>query len=537
MPNTIPPISPQRQRLNRGVRYALISGVCLAVVVGALSALQLASGFVDWAPYGAPELMPKAYAVEAAPAPVESPSPNAARPVGFADIVAKVKPTVISVRVKLTQGTISDGDQSKNVLPFLPGSPLYRFFRQFGSPGLPSSPEITGEGSGFLISPDGYAVTNNHVVDHADQVTVTTDDSTIYTAKVIGTDPSTDLALIKIDSDKAFPYVKFADGKPRIGDWVVAVGNPFGLGGTVTAGIVSAEGRYIGDSPYDDFIQIDAPINKGNSGGPAFNVNGEVIGVNTAIFSPSGGSVGIGFDIPATTAKAVVAQLKEKGHVVRGWIGVQVQPVTADIADSLGMKKAEGALVAEPQPNSPAAKAGIDAGDVITAVNGTTIKDSRELAQTISAMAPGMTVKLDVLRHGATRTLAVTLGKLPTTREANAEKSGRESNLAPQLGLRVAPADRVAGAGETGVVVTAVDPNGAAAERGLHTGDVIFDVGGKSVANAADVRAALSNAREQGKHDVLMRVKTADVTKFIALPIGQGRRGPSQAPGAVLGRN
>ena len=234
---------------------------------------------------------------------------------------------------------------------------------------------ITGEGSGFFISPDGYAVTNNHVVDHAKSVQVTTDDGTIYTAKVVGTDPKTDLALIKVDGKKDFPFVKFADQPSRIGDWVVAVGNPFGLGGTVTAGIVSARGRDIGAGPYDDYIQIDAPINKGNSGGPAFDMNGNVIGVNTAIFSPSGGSVGIGFDIPAATAKLVVNQLKDKGYITRGWLGVQVQPVTADIADSLGLKQARGAMVDNPQDGSPAAKAGIEAGDVITAVNGTDVKD------------------------------------------------------------------------------------------------------------------------------------------------------------------
>ncbi len=229
---------------------------------------------------------------------------------------------------------------------------------------------ITGEGSGFFISADGYAVTNNHVVDHAQSVQVTTDDGTVYTAKVIGTDKKTDLALIKVDGKKDFTYVKFADAQPRVGDWVVAVGNPFGLGGTVTAGIVSARGRDIGAGPYDDYVQIDAPINKGNSGGPAFDMNGNVIGVNTAIYSPSGGSVGIGFDIPAPTAKLVVAQLKDKGYITRGWLGVQVQPVTADIADSLGLKQAKGAMVDNPQDGSPAAKAGIEAGDVITAVNG-----------------------------------------------------------------------------------------------------------------------------------------------------------------------
>src|ERR1700688_595606 len=281
---------------------------------------------------------------------------------------------------------------------------------------------ITAEGSGFFVSADGYAVTNNHVVDHAKSVQVTTDDGTVYTAKVVGTDPKTDLALIKVDANKDFPFVKFADQAPRIGDWVVAVGNPFGLGGTVTAGIVSARGRDIGAGPYDDYIQIDAPINKGNSGGPAFDVNGEVIGVNTAIFSPSGGSVGIGFDIPASTAKLVVAELKDKGHITRGWLGVQVQPVTADIADSLGMKQATGAMVDNPQDGSPAAKAGIEAGDVITAVNGAPVKDSRDLARTISMMAPGTSVKLDVLHKGESRPMTLTLGEMPNDHQANARE-------------------------------------------------------------------------------------------------------------------
>ena len=215
--------------------------------------------------------------------------------------------------------------------------------------------------------------------------------------------------------------MKFADHAPRVGDWVVAVGNPFGLGGTVTAGIVSARGRDIGAGPYDDYIQIDAPINKGNSGGPAFNVNGNVIGVNTAIFSPSGGSVGIGFDIPADTAKMVVAQLKEHGYVTRGWLGVQIQPVTAGIADSLGMKKAEGAMVDQPQANSPAAKAGIESGDIITAVNGTPVKDARELARMIGMIAPNTSIKLDILRKGEAKTLTVTLGQMPNERQAKAD--------------------------------------------------------------------------------------------------------------------
>ena len=447
-------------------------------------------------------------------------------PSGFADLVAKVKPAVISVRVKIEESANTTG-QGEGISPnqFPPG--MEKFFQQFGMPGMPSEmPQskqvMTGEGSGFFISPDGYAVTNNHVVDHAKTVQVKTDDGTIYKAKVIGTDPRTDLALIKVESSKTFPYVKFASHDPRVGDWVVAVGNPFGLGGTVTAGIVSARGRDIGSGPYDDYIQIDAPINKGNSGGPAFNVNGNVIGVNTAIFSPSGGSVGIGFDIPADTAKMVVAQLKEHGYVNRAWLGVQIQPITADIADSLGLKKAEGAIVDQPQPASPATKAGIEAGDVITAVNSKPVKDSRALAQTIGMMAPGTSVKLTLLHKGEMKTMDLALGKMPGEKTAMAETNGKMSgNGVPHLGLSLAPASDVAGAGGNGVAVVGVDPDGPAAEHGFKTGDVILDVGGKSVGNAADVRKAMIEARADGKHDVLMRVKTANGPRFVALPIGK----------------
>ena len=317
--------------------------------------------------------------------------------------------------------------------------------------------------------------------------------------------------------------MKFADQPPRVGDWVVAVGNPFGLGGTVTAGIVSARGRDIGAGPYDDYIQIDAPINKGNSGGPAFDTNGNVIGVNTAIYSPSGGSVGIGFDIPAATAKLVVAQLKDKGYITRGWLGVQVQPVTADIADSLGMKQARGAMVDSPQDGSPAAKAGIEAGDVITAVNGTPVKDSRDLARNISMMAPGSSVKLDVLHKGETKTLTVALGEMPNDRQANAGGSPSQAAAGtPHLGLRLAPAGDVEGSGDKGVVVTAVDPQGPAAEHGMQTGDVILAVGGKAVSNPGDVRSALTAAASSGKHSILMQVKTADATRFIAVPLAKG---------------
>ncbi len=448
-------------------------------------------------------------------------------PVGFADIVEKVKPAVISVRVKVDGGSQTNGLGTNDVAPG-----LREFFRRFGMPDVPNEPEgmprgrgrnvITGQGSGFFISADGYAVTNNHVVEKAESVQVTTDDGKSHKAKVIGTDPRTDLALIKVE-DGPFPYVKLSDKSPRIGDWVLAVGNPFGLGGTVTAGIVSARGRDIGASAYDDFIQIDAPVNKGNSGGPTFDTDGNVIGVNTAIFSPSGGSVGIAFAIPAETVNSVVAQLKEHGSVTRGWIGVQIQPVTQDIADSLGLKKAEGALVAEPQANSPAQKAGIEAGDVIISVDGKEVKDARDLAKRIGAMAPKASVKLTVLHKGSEKAVTLTLGELPNTKEARPSSVDGDSGAdVGKLGLTLAPAARVAGSGTEGVVVTGVDSNGIAADHGLSTGDVILEMGGKSVSTPADVRAVVANARTEGKRSVLIRVKKGDNTRFVALPLGQG---------------
>ncbi|WP_342722977.1 Do family serine endopeptidase [Bradyrhizobium sp. B097] len=460
------------------------------------------------------------------------------QPVGFADIVERVKPSVISVKVNIREKVAKDDSNNNDDSPFQPGSPMERFFRRFGGPdglppGLRGGPRgggvVTGQGSGFFISADGFAVTNNHVVDGADKVEVTTDDGKTYSAKVIGTDPRTDLALIKVDGGSNFQFAKLSDTKPRIGDWVLAVGNPFGLGGTVTAGIVSASGRDIGNGPYDDFIQIDAPVNKGNSGGPAFDVSGEVMGVNTAIYSPSGGSVGIAFSIPAQTVKSVVAQLKDKGSVSRGWIGVQIQPVTSDIADSLGMKKAEGALVAEPQANGPAAKAGIESGDVITAVNGEPVKDARELARTIGGLAPGNAVKLNVLHKGQDKTVNLTLGQLPNTLEAKADtdNNGDKGNSSrgtdvPKLGLTVAPANSVAGAGKEGVVVTEVDPKSAAAERGFKEGDVILEVAGKTVGTAGEVRDAITAARSDNKNSVLMRVKSGGSSRFVAVPLAKG---------------
>ena len=341
-------------------------------------------------------------------------APAAVMP-SFADLVDKVRPAVVSVRVKAEASGDLSADNS-NPAP-AEGTPFERFFR--GPPGekpwnAPQSPKqyLQGLGSGFLISRDGYIVTNNHVVDNAVKVEVVMDDGNVLDAKVVGTDPNTDVALIKINHGSNLPYVALADAAPRVGEWVVVVGNPFGLGGTVTAGIVSAQGRDIGSGPFDSYIQIDAPVNRGNSGGPTFNTKGEVIGVNTVIYSPTGGSVGIAFDVPAPTVKAVAAQLKEHGHVDRGWLGVEIQPFSRDIADSVGFKDAAGALVAGVQPQSPAARAGLLPGDVIADANGTAIKDGRELARSIGTMKPGNTVKLTIYRNGKTETMQVKLDPL-----------------------------------------------------------------------------------------------------------------------------
>jgi serine protease Do len=489
------------------------------VLLATVANLGIAAAVVSYG--GFPQPAPSVFSRPAAAA------EYAQRPAGFAYLVEQVKPAVISVQVKMNTGAAMmnfEGDR-----PFFPDSNVEQFLRRFGMPYGERTPEsrrqphhsVTGQGSGFFISADGYAVTNHHVVDKAKTVEVRTDDGKTYAAKVIGTDARTDLALIKVDGRSDFTYVKLGEKSPRVGDWVVAVGNPFGLGGTVTAGIVSARGRDIGVGPYDDFIQIDAAINKGNSGGPTFDMDGNVIGVNTAIFSPSGGSVGVAFAIPAETVNSVIAQLKDKGTVSRGWLGVQIQPLTSEIAENLGMKASEGALISEPQSESPAAKAGILAGDVITAVNGRPVKDAHDLAKQVGAMAPGMTVKLTVWRKGEEKSLSATLGELPKERAARAAAPDTSETDMPKLGLMLAPAGEIAGRGSEGVVVMEIDPDGLASEHGVKTGDVILDVGGKKVATPADVREAVSDAHKNGKRTVLVRLKSDDVTKFIAIPIAR----------------
>jgi serine protease Do len=367
-------------------------------------------------------------------------------------------------------------------------------------------------GSGFFISADGYVVTNNHVVDHASDYTITAQDGSDYHAKLIGTDDKTDLALLKVTANRTFPYVKFAQEPVRVGEWVMAVGNPFGLGGTVTSGIVSATGREIGSSSYDNYIQIDAPVNRGNSGGPTFNLKGEVIGVNTAIYSPSGGSVGIAFDIPSSTAAHVIDTLRDQGHIVRGWLGVQIQAITPEIADGLGLPDRQGALVAEPQQNGPAIAAGIKAGDAILAVDGKPVKDPRDLAMRIADYAPGTKVTVSIWHDGSKKDVDLQLGTLPGEKQASAETPQAEPSALHEFGLSLAPTPD-----HNGVEIAKVDPSGTAADAGLQPGDVILSVDNKKVAKPTDVKDQIAAARDRGLKAVLLQLKSSNGTHYVGL--------------------
>jgi serine protease Do len=450
---------------------------------------------------------------------------------GFSSLVTAVKPAVVSVRVKADADSQSSSiaDQLK---PF-EGTPFEKFFKDLPWPDAQNGAQnglrgarphriVLGQGSGFIISPDGYIVTNNHVVDHAVNVEVVTDAGKTYQAKVIGTDPKTDLALIKVDGRTDLPFVKLAKTTSKIGDWVVAMGNPFGLGGTVTAGIVSAEGRDIGSGPYDDYIQIDAPVNRGNSGGPTFNLKGEVIGVNTAIYSPSGGSVGIAFDIPASTVAAVIPQLKAHGRVDRGWLGVQIQPVTKTIAESVGLADASGAMVTTPQSDSPAMKAGLKPGDIIVSLDGAKVKGPKDLAQHVAALGPNHAIDLGVWRSGHKQDVKLTLGRLAEkTPRIAAARSDKKQEFG-KLGLSVAPASEIQGAGDKGVAIVAVDPSGKGAELGLQPGDVILRAGNRDVSSPDDVKAALAAAKSAGRSNALLLFKRNNTEQFIAVPVNVG---------------
>lgn len=454
--------------------------------------------------------------------------PYIGAPLSFADLSEKVRPAVVSIQVKGSEDrrTARRGAPPEFNMPDLPDDhPLNEFFKRFRKDGPGDEPKrgrrSLSQGSGFIISEDGYVVTNDHVAGKASEITVILDNGDKHTAELIGTDSRTDLALLKIKSSQKFPFVEFAAKKARVGDWVLAVGNPFGLGGTVTAGIVSAQNRDIGSGPYD-YLQVDAAVNRGNSGGPTFNLEGKVIGVNTAIFSPSGGNVGIAFAVPAELAKQVVFQLKDNGKVARGWLGVTIQSVTDDIAASLGMDKPKGALVTKFADGAPAAKSDLKVGDLIIGVDGEDINDSRDLARTIAGYAPDKPVKLNVFRNGKERSVTITLGTFPSGKQLAALQDEPTKPVVAQvedLGLSLAPAPDESGSGTEGVVIIEVNPESEAAEKGLKAGDVILEVAGSVVKDPKDVEKGVRSAKDKGRTAVHMLVRSGNNQRFIALPL------------------
>jgi serine protease Do len=424
----------------------------------------------------------------------------------FAELAHAVKPAVVAVLARTTEVDLAS--------------------RAHGSPEGQRSRSSTSQGSGFFITADGYAVTSNHVVKGSAAVEIRTDDGEMYRARVIGTDAVSDLAVIKVDGRRNFAHVKFADSPPQVGDWIIAVGNPFGLGGTVTAGIVSARGRDVekDSDSYQDLLQIDAPINKGNSGGPTFDIAGNVVGVNTIILSPTGGSIGIAFAIPSDKAKLIADQLKEKGAVTRGWLGIQFQSVLPEIADSLELAEPTGILIADVQPAGPAAKAGIAAGDLVDSVNGEAIRNAHDFSRTIDATPPDSIAILGIRKKGRGEWIAVTVGRSPVQPDIQPPPTPKYENAnadRPPLGLKLLALGALNGTDEQhGVMVMEVEPGGLAAGRGIDPGDLILDVADQAIGAPEDVYRLVDTAKNAGKRSVLMRIKSGDTAKFIALPIG-----------------
>ena len=491
-------------------------GVMRRLVPAALLSATALGGLALWLPEDAQ--------AQRAEAPTIA-TPYGRAPYTFADIIEKVKPAVVSIHVVAGGGPriASRGRPGgRDPLPELPDDhPLKEFFknlpREFGGgvPGIPRRAQA--QGSGFVVSPDGYVVTNNHVVSGAAKIQISFDDREKLDAKLIGTDPRTDIALLKIENPKGpLPTVKFSSKPVRVGDWVLAVGNPFGLGGTVTAGIVSALSRDIGSGPYD-FLQIDAAVNKGNSGGPTFNLDGEVVGVNTAIYSPSGGNVGIAFAVPAKTASDVVEQLRTNKSVSRGWLGVKIESVDEDKAASLGLKEPRGALVNELTPGGPAASSTLRAGDVILSVNGSKVENSRDLARKIAEFAPSTNVDLEVMRYGKTETIRVKLGMFPADGQIAAAPQAKPDADATELaalGFSVGPASDPK---DEGVVIKDIDSDSDAALKGLRVGDTILEVQGRVIKTPQDVIAGVKKARDDGRKAVLLRVKQGETIRFVAV--------------------
>lgn len=469
-------------------------------------------------------------------APALAPLPAWARatPESFADLVEQVNPAVVQVVVK-KQVTASADGMPQGLPEGFPEGQFRDFFERFFRDQIPGPAQPHGEmgalGSGFVIDPSGIVVTNNHVISDASEISVRTKDGEEFAAELVGADDKTDLAVLRVDAKKPLTAVSWGNSdKIRVGDWVVAVGNPFGLGGTVTAGIVSARGREIGAGPYDDFIQIDAPINTGNSGGPLFNVDGAVVGVNTAIYSPNGGSIGIGFAIPSDMAERVVAQLRETGSVERGWLGVMIQPVTPEIAESLGLDKAAGALVTEVTPDSPAAKAGVRQGDVILSYDGKDISTLRDLTRAVADTAVDTKVSINLVRNHANKTVSAKIGAQDTKPvvAAKADRTGpgaTSGTALARLGLTVAPLDSKVraqlgiGADTRGVVIADVAEDKNAAEKGLRPGDIITSVNQKDVNTPGDVAAAVEEAAKAKRKAVLLMVERDGQQRFVAVEL------------------
>jgi serine protease Do len=523
-----------------------------AVSAAAIAALMM--GGTGWALAGSNAPQPGSAPGAAPAAAVQAPAPGSAL-AGFADIVDSVLPAVVNIDVERSaalhaamregEGGSAPSDEffgrDFDRREDRPGrdengpsdEALKRWFREFqgrghdderhgGRRGMP----MRAAGAGFLIDAGGTIVTNNHMVAGADRIHVTLNDGRHFEATLVGRDPATDLAVIRIDAGAPLPFVAFGDSDAtRVGDWVITIGNPFGLENSVTMGIISARGRSIGAGRYDDFLQIDAPINRGNSGGPAFNTRGEVIGVNTAIFSPSGGSVGIGFAIPSDIVREIVAELQANGKVERGWLGVHIQPVTGDLAEGLDLKTAKGAIIAEVTDGSPAKAAGLSAGDVILSVNDQPIDDVRDLTRTIARLDPGEEAKLGLWRRGAMSSVTVRLGAFPEPEQVAQGDADQSKGEETVKGMRLAELDQRARAAfgikeETkGVVITDVRPDSWAARKGLRPGDVIVQAGLAPVSSPAEVAAAVETARQEHRNAVLVLISRQQEEQFVSLPL------------------
>jgi serine protease Do len=510
--NSIDQSAGSRERVHRRLYRVSTLGIAVALAIAGVTAVAKTAPTL-------PEASPLALQQSAVMAPAS-----------FAALVESVQPAVVNVAVTGKSASTSGSEMPQLELP---DDPRFKdFFERFLGrvPALPKhrdpAPGVQAVGSGFIVTADGYIVTGNHVVEGATEIHIVLNDGERLPAQIRGRDPKTDLALLKIDADRELPYVTFGDSDDaRPGDWVVAIGNPFGLGGTATTGIISARGRDIQSGPYDDYLQIDAPINRGNSGGPLFDLSGRVIGVNTAIYSPNGGNVGIGFAVPAAQAKSVVEQLLANGYVERGWLGVQIQTLTDALAESLQLPRTSGALVAAVTPESPAARAGVEVGDVILSFNDHEIDAMKDLPRLVADVAPGQNVEVRVWRQGAQRTLKVSIARSPEV-TADASDAITDKAEGARLGLALAPVTEdlrrrfEVPSDIDGALVVEIEPGGPAARQGLRPGDVIVQAGGKRVSKPADVAGVVRDSHDAERNRVLLLVNRQGDQRFVTVQPG-----------------